>query len=146
QSLIIIALYRLLASLRNSSLIVGVEEPEVNLHPQAQRQLFTALKDAVGNDMQLLFTTHSPVLVDQIPHEDVILVRKVRERKRGFKTIASQVNENFFEDYGFQEERYYNFHSYRNSDFFFSRLVILCEGTIDAAIVKQLLAQGGYDL
>src|SRR5690606_515829 len=49
-------------------------------------------------------------------------------------------------DYGFQEERYYNFHSYRNSDFFFSRLVILCEGTIDAAIVKQLLAQGGYDL
>lgn len=146
QSLVIIALYRLLASLRDCSLVVAVEEPEVNLHPQAQRQLFPALKKAVGEDMQLLFTTHSPVLVDSVPHEDVVLVRKVEEARRGFKTIVNQVAETFFDDYGFQEERYYNFHSQRNSDFLFSRFVVLCEGSIDAAIVKQLLEQNGIDL
>ncbi|WP_084191576.1 ATP-dependent nuclease [Algiphilus aromaticivorans] len=146
QSLVIIALYRLLASLRDCSLMVGVEEPEINLHPQAQRQLFSALKRATGTKMQLLFTTHSPVLVDQVSHEDLILVRKVEEAKRGFKTVVNQISDSFFEDHGLQEERYYNFHSQRNSDFLFSRFVVMCEGSIDAAIVRQLLEQNSVDL
>lgn len=39
RSLAIIALYRAHALLRKSNIVLGIEEPEINLHPQAQKDL-----------------------------------------------------------------------------------------------------------
>ncbi|MFA9459066.1 ATP-dependent endonuclease [Halalkalibacter sp. AB-rgal2] len=43
QSLTIIALYRYLAELKHNNIILGIEEPEINLHPQAQREFITSI-------------------------------------------------------------------------------------------------------
>lgn len=75
-----------------------------------------------------------------------MLFRKLEDSTRGFKTTVAQVRENFWGHYGIGELKYYKFHNYRNSDFFFSKLVILVESTNDAEILKQLLLQKELDL
>lgn len=45
--------------------LVGIEEPETALHPAAAASLVSALREASG-DTQIIVTTHSPDLLDQI--------------------------------------------------------------------------------
>jgi putative ATP-dependent endonuclease of the OLD family len=148
QSLAIIALYRLLASLRGTNIIIGIEEPETNLHPQAQRELVASLQGATddGIEVQLIVTSHSTVVIDQIEHQQIVLFRKVDDKDRGFKTLVSQIPNDFWTRNGIEELRYYKFHKYRNSDFFFARLVVLVESSNDAEVVRLLLHQRNIDI
>ena len=147
QSLTIIALHRLLASLRRTSLLLGIEEPEANLHPQAQRELIHSFRGMLeGEDgAQLLFTTHSTVLIDQLDHEEAILVRKLSGQSRGVVSEAAQLEADFIERHDLEQERYERFHRYRNSDFFFASLVIVVEGEADDSVVRHLLRDRGVD-
>lgn len=148
QSLSIIALYRMLASLKKSNVIVGVEEPETNLHPQSQKQLVKRIlspgEDSV--ESQVLFTTHSTVLIDSLDHLSIILFRKVADGTRGIKTNIRQLRKDFWEYYNIEEMQYYQFHHFRNSDFFFSRLVVIVESATDAEVVRKLLMLKGIDI
>lgn len=148
QSLTIIALYRMLASLNRANIIIGIEEPETNLHPQSQKQLVKRILTPGQNsfESQVVFTTHSTVIIDSLGHENIILFRKREDSSRGFKTELTQVRDDFWVYYDIEELKYYKFHNYRNSDFFFSRLIILVESSTDAEVVKQLLLQRGVDI
>ena len=148
QSLTIIALYRLLASLSGKNIILGIEEPEVNLHPQAQKQLIKSMISSLhpAREIQIFFTTHSAVIVDAVKHTDIILFRKIADRKRGFKTIVTQLPHDFMERYGLEEGGYNKFHKYRNSEFFFSRFIVLVESTTDAEIFIKLMELKGIKL
>lgn len=148
QSLTIIAFHRVLAKLRHQNIVLGLEEPETNLHPQAQRELISSIKSSSDeNDIsQVVITTHSTVLVDNIEHERISLVRKEIDANRGFKSSVSKVSDTFFVDHGLEEFRYYQFHNYRNSDFFFANYVIFVESKNDAEVVKFLSSQVGVDL
>lgn len=54
--------------------LVGIEEPETALHPAASGALVAALREAATHT-QVLVTTHSPDLLDQIdPERDRLLV------------------------------------------------------------------------
>ncbi len=50
----------------------------MNLHPQAQRELMSALtKTTNGTDaIQILLTTHSPAIVDQLDHLDIVICKR----------------------------------------------------------------------
>src|SRR5690606_25696085 len=77
KSLAVIAMHRANALLKNGSIVLGIEEPENNLHPQAQKRFIMSLKKQLhDNETQTIFTTHSTVLVDALEHEDIILVRR----------------------------------------------------------------------
>lgn len=72
KSLTIIAIFRVLAAMNNINIILGIEEPETNLHPQMQKQFIAALKDGkMENEVQLVMATHSTVIVDELNHEDI---------------------------------------------------------------------------
>ncbi|MDY0409729.1 ATP-dependent nuclease [Paracerasibacillus soli] len=127
QSLTIIAMYRYLAELRHKNIMLGIEEPKINLHPQAQREFIKGLKESSSEvESQIIFTTHSSIIVDQLEHEEIVLFRKVEDNIRGFKTIVNQIPNNFFERYNLQEQQYYKFYRYKNSDFFFFGLCYYC--------------------
>ncbi|MDD7256545.1 ATP-dependent endonuclease [Bullifex porci] len=146
KSLTVIALHRMLAQLMNTSVILGIEEPEKNLHPQAQRILINSLKKARQTcETQAVLATHSTVIVDELNHEDIVLVRKVKDEKRGFHSEAKQIHTTFWKDYDIQELKHYNFFRFRNSDFFFSKFVILTESTTDAQVIEKLLSQNKTD-
>ncbi len=140
QSLAAIGLYSYLAEALGGTYILGVEEPEQNLHPQAQRSLLAALKKL---PLQVLFTTHSTVMLDSLEHEEVALCRRVASSTRGFEITVTQLPSDFWAEKGIDRERYYNFHRRRNSEFFFADYVILTEGPIDAELVRYLAEDGG---
>ncbi len=54
--------------------VIGVEEPELTVHPGAIPLLFDFLNEATGRS-QVLVTTHSPELLDLVPPEAVRVVR-----------------------------------------------------------------------
>lgn len=150
QSLTIIAIHRALAAINGKNVILGLEEPETNLHPQAQREVIRSLKKHVEdeNDMvdQVIFTTHSTVMIDSIDHTEAALFRKVTDEIRGIKTIVSQLPSEFYAKYGLQEYRYYQFHRYRNSDFFYSKLVIIVESKNDGQAIQEIMRKDGVEL
>lgn len=140
KSLTVIALHRMLANLNRVSIILGIEEPETNLHPQAQRMLIHSLKKSRQScETQAIFATHSTVIVDALDHDDIVLVRKKTDVRRGFHSESHQLADSFWEDHEIQELKHYNFFHYRNSDFFFARFVILVESTTDAQVIEHML-------
>ncbi len=147
QSVTIIAFYRVLAKLKGKHIILGLEEPETNLHPQAQRELINSIKNTSPDEYtQVLLTTHSTVIVDNVDHKHITLVRKVKDGQRGFKSQVFKLKPSFFEDHNLEEFKYYQFHNYRNSDFFFANYVIFVESKNDAEVVKYLAKSKGVDL
>lgn len=140
KSLTVIALHRMYAKQNNVNIILGIEEPETNLHPQAQKKLIASLKSNRQNcETQAIFATHSPVIIDELDHQDIILVRREKDEKRGFHSIATQLSPNFWEEHNITELKHYNFFKYKNSEFFFSKYVILTESITDAQVIEKLL-------
>jgi len=124
QSLTLIALYRYLARLKGTRYILAIEEPESNLHPQAQREIVESLRTSVttsGNEgIQVLLTTHSTVIVDALAHEEIVLCRRKPNEIRGFNIELTQVSPNFWERNNLKEFKGRAFFSLPNSEIFFS--------------------------
>lgn len=143
QSMAVFALYAYLAQLQDRSYLLGVEEPEQNLHPQAQQQLMRNLRKT---GLQVIFTTHSPTIVDMLEHECVVLCRRGEGQRRELEISVSQIGSTFFESRGLDRDAYYKFHRRNNSEFLFADLVVATESPIDSAVVEQLLSDAGEDI
>lgn len=140
KSVTVIALYRLLAKLKKGAIILAIEEPETNLHPQAQKKLIASLqKNRQDGEIQAIFATHSTVIVDSLDHRDVVLVRRVPDEKREFHSKISQLPNDFWEKHDITSFKHENFFKVRNSDFFFSKYVVVVEGSDDAMVYERLL-------
>lgn len=141
KSLAIIAMYRADALLKEGNIILGIEEPEVNLHPQAQKRFIMSLRESLNDkEIQTIFTTHSTVMIDSLGHDDIILVRRIPDNKRDFCSKLSQISEDFWENYSLQKFKHYQYFNYKNSDFFFSKYVVLAESKIDCQVFEKLIS------
>jgi putative ATP-dependent endonuclease of OLD family len=61
---------------KGTKYVFAIEEPEVHLHPGAQRELLLALKALSKRGHTVLFTTHSPVFAASTPLEGITLVHR----------------------------------------------------------------------
>ena len=60
---------------RSDSVIFAIEEPELFLHPQAQRRLFQSLQEiAAVSEHQVVLCTHSPHFVDTDEYRQIAMV------------------------------------------------------------------------
>lgn len=118
----------------------AIEEPELFLHPHAQRQLFQALKDlAASAEHQVFLCTHSTHFVDLDQYKSITICYK-RDARSG--TEARQCIEELFtgED---ARDRKNRFHmaAWVNPDrgeLFFAKRVILVEGETEKALLPFL--------
>jgi hypothetical protein len=55
--------------------LIGIEEPELSVHPGALPILFDFLNEA-SRRSQILFTTHSPDLLDRVPNHQIRVVER----------------------------------------------------------------------
>lgn len=128
----------------NISYMVGIEEPELNMHPQAQQKLIESLKDTIKYpNTQFVITTHSTVMIDRLGHQSIALCRKTKGKTRDIISTIAQTGSDFWEKYQIVEEKYCNFFEYKNSDFFFSDYIIITESTVDCGIITHLLEKSG---
>lgn len=81
RALYAIALYDLMSVGAN---VVGIDEPEIHLHPTSQRSLARLLRDSMN---QKVIATHSPDIVGAFDVADVVVIRaggEVVQSARGF--------------------------------------------------------------
>lgn len=79
-ALMIMGLLTVMVSSAGSNLIL-VDDIEQGLHPKAQRDLIAVLRKLVEEqtDTQLVFTTHSPYIVDELAPEEVWVLNQDAE-------------------------------------------------------------------
>ena len=168
QSIISIAVLRAYGELQLSKETkspIFIEEPEIFLHPQAQRKFHKILKDLANNhNIQIFYNTHSPNFIDFEYFDQVFLTRKdnkegtyvknckisdliedlnIRRREEGKK--GKDIEEN-----GYREQIKYNFeetcNSKQASEAFFANKIILVEGQSENTILKYLFKMIEFDL
>ena len=118
-------------------IILAIEEPELYIHPHAQRIIFRVLKDFAGltdeagealcTD-QVIYTTHSPAFVDISGYERIAVVRK--EPVAG--TIINQCCDDVLPTFE-ERERFKLLTSFglKHNELFFARDCIIVEGPED---------------
>ena len=139
KSLAVIAMHRANALLNKASIVLGIEEPEINLHPQGQKKFIMTLRDKRHtNETQSIFTTHSTVLVDSLKHEEIVLVRRKNDN-RGFISDITQISDDFWIRNGIEEFKHYQYFNYKNSDFFFAKFIVVGESKNDCQVFDGLV-------
>lgn len=112
--------------------LIIVDEPEVHLHPKWQSlllDLFFDLAELTQN--QFIFTTHSPIFINQRTISKIVRVYK----SSGKSTIKKILKSNFDET----KDLLHIINSHNNEKIFFADKVILVEGITDRIFWEQLI-------
>ncbi|MFA4974094.1 MAG: ATP-dependent endonuclease [bacterium] len=75
---------------RKRNIILAVEEPELYMHPQAQRTVRQVFRKISEGGDQVLFSTHSSLLVDVAYFDEIIRLESIVESDDGKKTAISK--------------------------------------------------------
>lgn len=126
QSMYILALLEVWAEMAEiqDEAILLVEEPEVYLHPDYQRRMFSALR-RIADSNQVIFTTHSPIMIADIWLTES--VRQVRLNDQGETQIEPVKIENIIDELGIRYEDVLN-----------PSLVVFVEGKDDKLFYEHL--------
>lgn len=115
-----------------------VEELEAHLHPQAQLRLISYLQNEYSeNDVQIIISTHSPILASKINLKNLILMKNghgydLTEGKTGLQKG----------DYLFLQR----FLDSTKSNLFFAKGIIMVEGDAENILVPVIAEILGYPL
>lgn len=124
QSIAILALLQTYADLQEKSdSILLIEEPEVYLHPELQRKMFSVLKD-IAKKTQVIFATHSPIMISDLWGNSVRLVLKQQGQ-----SVISEINiQGVVRELGIRYEDVLN-----------PKVVIFVEGIGDVSFYKRII-------
>lgn len=120
-----------------------VEEPEAHLHPHLQilllRHLVNAAEVAEGNEVQVIVSTHSPILASQAPIDSVISVHEAG----GKITSISLCSINYDVTLKKKLQRYLDA---TRAEIFFGRRILMVEGIAEALLLPVLAKIAGGNL
>ena len=106
-----------------------IEEPEISLHPQGQKDLLSYLEELAESN-QIIYTTHSPFMINRLRMDRVKVIKK--ERSKGTQIDEKPYLRNW------NPLRY--FLGMRISDsFFFGDNCLIVEGPADRVYLSTLI-------
>ena len=76
---------------KKKSMIFAVEEPELYMHPMAQRTIRRVFQGIAAGGDQVVFSTHSSLLVDVAYFDEIIRVESLHRVVEGKKTLSAKV-------------------------------------------------------
>jgi predicted ATP-binding protein involved in virulence len=117
----------------SQSMFFILEEPELYLHPQAQRALLetlSSLSDSVG--AQVIICTHSASLIDLSKYKSICIIKKENVE---VGTKACQCDEELFIGNGKKDFNLSYWINPDRSELFFAKKVILAEGATEKTVI-----------
>ena len=125
---------------QSDSVIFAMEEPELFLHPHAQRRLSRSLRDIASSpDHQVFICTHSTHFVDLTHYREIAIITK---EKADVGSQVRQCTTELFEgdDIGDKKRRFHMAHWVNpdRGEFFFARRVIFVEGETEKVAIPFL--------
>ena len=125
---------------QSDSVIFAMEEPELFLHPHAQRRLSSALREIAGTpEHQVFLCTHSTHFVDLAHYKEIAIIIK------NDSTIGSQVrqctDELFEGNAECDKKKQFHMAQWVNPDrgeMFFARRVVFVEGETERVVIPFL--------
>jgi CRISPR-associated exonuclease Cas4 len=126
--------------------IFGIEEPELFLHPQAQRGMFEVLKAlAVEAGHQVFICTHSGYFIDMDLYRSIVIINKTSPKEGSY---FLQADKELFESKDrVESKRRFNMCYWFNpdrSELFFARKTVLVEGPTEKSILPMLAKRLGF--
>ncbi len=124
----------------SESVVFAIEEPELFLHPHAQRRLATALRDIAGSPQhQVFLCTHATYFVDLNRHRSIAIISK---KATAEGTKARQCTADLFDGDDAREQKdRFHMAAWINPDrgeMFFARKVVFVEGETEAVLLPFL--------
>lgn len=118
-------------------LVLLIEEPELYLRPQAQRYFYRLLRTFAQGGNQVLYTTHSPNLLNVARLDELALVRLTEQGTRALQPEVLSPSEDFRLLTEFDAQR---------SELFLARAALLVEGQTERLALPFAFAACGYDV
>lgn len=125
----------------SDSIYFILEEPELYLHPQAQKELYESLKSISKSEAQIVLSTHSSFFIDLKYYKSIVIVNK-KDISTGTKIL--QYTEDLFT--ATEEQKSFNMAYWINPDrgeLFFAKKVILVEGQTEKTLIPFLAKKLG---
>ncbi|WP_024610000.1 AAA family ATPase [Pseudoalteromonas sp. TB64] len=141
QRSIQMALIRLLAEVQTEieagqTTLLLIDEPELYLHPQAIELVRDALKLLSTTNYQVIFSTHSSLMVDQ---EDVPYTNIVRKNVGGNTLITERIAEAIQEEIeGNLNQARILFEIYNMNQILFADRVLIAEGATEQSVLPEI--------
>jgi putative ATP-dependent endonuclease of OLD family len=137
------------------NMIIGIEEPEIYLHPPLKRSTYSLLrKISEGND-QVVYCTHDSLFLTVEHFDEIRLFRKSDEKnpKTSVYELSVQKVVNFFKKtYGKTVDstsirhRFYHIIDESKNEGFFAKKVVLIEGDTEKYALPNYFLSKGFDI
>jgi len=120
--------------------IIGFEEPEIYLHPNAANQMRDTIYELTKGDVQIVCTTHSPFMVDLNKKERQVL-NCLRHDGTGICCNPFSITEKFLELQN--DDRQYIKMLLRMDDYasriFFAEYIVIVEGDTEEIVFRETI-------
>lgn len=124
---------RAVAPEKNSRRLLLIDEPELYLHPQGVRRLRQALLSLSGTGFQVVFSTHSPMMLSRDNAADTVIVGKTKEAGTTANKPLRQAVSAALSDAESQSRTLFELGNL--ADVYFSERIVLCEGKTDRRLL-----------
>lgn len=110
-----------------------IDEPELYLHPQGVRRLRQALGHLAEHGFQIIFTTHSPLMLSRENAADTVIVGKTAEAGTTTQKPLRHAVEEAMSNAESQSRTLFALDSL--AEIYFARKVVICEGKTDGRLL-----------
>ena len=110
-----------------------IDEPELYLHPQGVRRIREALKELSVKGFQVVFSTHSPLMLDRANAAHTVIVRKEPLTGTTTQNPLQQAVKDAIADAQAQSQTLFELGNL--AEIYFADRVVICEGKTDRRVL-----------